>query len=252
MRRSAAYALLPCAVLVAWQGWVLAARAAGGVATSPGDVLAGTAVLAMTGMPPGHRLPLHVAYSLWRVSVGFGAAVLVGVPLGLLSASSPTLNRMVRPLIDFLRPIPPLAWVPLAIAWFGIGVRAAGFIIFLGAVFPIVVSTCSGVSHVPRSFVEVARSFRARPHQVWLGVLVPAALPSILTGLRVALGVAWMTLVAAEFTDVRDGYGLGYMLMAARDLQRMDGVLAGMACIGLIGWALDLGLRQAGALVARS
>jgi len=114
------------------------------------------------------------------------------------------------------------------------------------------VRTCSGVSQVPPSYVEVARSFRARPHQVWLGVLVPAALPSILTGLRVALGVAWMTLVAAEFTDVRDGYGLGYMLMAARDLQRMDGVLAGMACIGLIGFALDLGLRRAGALVARS
>ena len=252
MKRAAAYSALPCAALLAWVTWATAQQAAGRAAIMPSDVVAGAATLAMTGMPPGHTLPWHVGYSLWRVAIGFGTAALLGVPLGLLSASSPTMNRVVRPIIDFLRPIPPLAWVPLAIAWFGIGVSAAAFIIFLGAFFPIVVSTCAGVSHVPPAYVQVARSFRARDHQIWLGVLIPAALPSIVTGLRVSLGVAWMTLVAAEFTDVREGYGLGYMLMAARDLQRLDAVVAGMACIGLIGWLLDLALRRLGAAVARS
>lgn len=241
----------PAAILCAWQAWAGLAGDAGPM-ISPLEVWSGARSLLSTGMPPGHLLPAHVAYSLGRVLLGFGSAVLIGVPLGLASAASPTVRRLVRPLVDFLRPIPPLAWVPLAIGWFGIGLRAAGFIIFLGAVFPIVVSTCAGVNHVSPSYVEVARSMNARRHQIWLGVLLPGALTSIVTGLRVALGVAWMTLVAAEFTDVREGYGLGYMLVAARDLQRIDVVVAGMALIGLVGWALDLALQRFCARVART
>lgn len=238
------HVLAPAAILCAWQAWAGLTEDAGRV-VSPLDVWTGARSLLSAGMPPGHLLPAHVAYSLGRVLLGFGSAVLIGVPLGLASAASPTVRRVVRPLVDLLRPIPPLAWVPLAIGWFGIGLRAAAFIIFLGAFFPIVVSTCAGVSRVSAAYVEVARSMRARRHQIWLGVLLPGAMTSILTGLRVALGVSWMTLVAAEFTDVREGYGLGYMLVAARDLQRTDVVVAGMALIGLVGWALDLALQRA-------
>lgn len=241
--------LAPAAILCMWQAWAGLAGDAGPI-VSPLDVWSGGRSLVSTGMPPGHLLPAHVGYSLGRVLIGFGSAVAIGVPLGIASAASPAVRRLVRPLLGVLRPIPPLAWVPLAIGWFGIGLRAAGFIIFLGAVFPIVVSTCAGVSHVPPPYVDVARSMGARRLQIWRSVLIPGALPSIVTGLRVALGVAWMTLVAAEFTDVREGYGLGYMLIAARDLQRTDVVVAGMALIGLVGWALDLALQRACGRVA--
>lgn len=245
------HVLAPAAILCAWQAWAVVAGDGGG-ATSPVEVWSGARSLLSTGMPPGHLLPAHIGYSLGRVLLGFGSAVLIGVPLGLASAASPAVRQLVRPVVGLLRPIPPLAWVPLAIGWFGIGLRAAGFIIFLGAVFPIVVSTCAGVSHVPRSYVDVARSMNARRLQLWSGVLLPGARTSIVTGLRVALGVAWMTLVAAEFTDVREGYGLGYMLVAARDLQRTDVVVAGMGVIGLVGWALDLALQRASAPVAET
>jgi len=246
------YALPPVALLCLWQVAAFVAHARGYPTTSPFDVWEGVRSVATVGMPPGHLLPAHVAYSLGRVLLGFGAATLVGVPVGLACASSRAMHQIFQPFIDFLRPIPPLAWVPLAIGWFGIGLRAAAFIIFLGAVFPIAVSTCAGVAEVPTSYLDVARSMKARSHQLWSTVLLPAALPSILTGLRVALGVAWMTLVAAEFTDVREGYGLGYMLMAARDLHRTDVVLAGMALIGIVGWLLDLCLRWLGSLLTRA
>jgi ABC-type nitrate/sulfonate/bicarbonate transport system permease component len=245
-------ALSPIAIVAAWELAAAWARASGHAAASPSDAWSGLRSLAASGMPPGRLLPAHAAYSMGRVLLGFGAAAVVGVPLGMALGSSATTRALVRPVIEVLRPIPPLAWVPLSIAWFGIGVHAAAFIIFLGAVFPIVVSTCAGVGGVAPGYLDVARTLEARRYQVWLHVLVPAALPQIVTGMRVGLGVAWMTLVAAEFTDVRAGYGLGYVLTAARDLQRTDVVLAGMVVIGLIGWALDAGLRHAAARVSFS
>lgn len=247
MRRGPVYAVSLAVLLGAWVAWAaLAARAGGQQVLSPLDVISGVRDLAVQGMPPGHLLAGHVALSLARVLLGFLAAALVGLTLGVLSGSMPIVNGALRPVVDLLKPIPPLAWVPLAIGWLGIGLRAAAFIVFLGAVFPIFVSTCAGVGRVPVAYLEVGRSFRATRLQLWRTVVLPAALPSIVTGLRIGLGVAWMTLVAAELTDVRDGLGLGYMLMSARDLQRMDLVVAGMALIGLLGWLLDAALRLGG------
>jgi len=151
VRRTATYAIVPVLLLALWQAMAIVAGRRGLAFTGPADVAGGAAVLMTTGMPPGHLLLGHLAFSLGRVVLGFGCAAIVGVLVGLASGSSSTVNRLVRPLVDFFRPIPPLAWVPLAIGWFGIGVRAAAFIIFLGAVFPIFVSTCAGVSRVPRS-----------------------------------------------------------------------------------------------------
>jgi ABC-type nitrate/sulfonate/bicarbonate transport system permease component len=143
-----------------------------------------------------------------------------------------------------IRPIPPLAWVPIAILWFGIGDRSSSFIIFLGAFFPVLLNTIGGVLSINRRLIESSIILGAKKGALFLKVLLPGAMPSIITGVRIALGIGWMTLVAAEFTGVKSGYGLGYMIMTARDIQRPDQIIAGMAVIGMIGYAMDFGIRK--------
>jgi ABC-type nitrate/sulfonate/bicarbonate transport system permease component len=150
---------------------------------------------------------------------------------------------MVRPLFELIRPIPPLAWIPIAILWFGIGIKSAAFIIFLGAFFPILLNTISGVLTIPTILIEAARTLHAKKKDIFVKVLLPGAVPSIFVGMRIGIGIGWMTLVAAEFTGVKEGYGLGYMIMTARDIQRPDEILAGMLIIGVIGLLIDIGLR---------
>jgi ABC-type nitrate/sulfonate/bicarbonate transport system permease component len=150
---------------------------------------------------------------------------------------------MLTPIVEMVRPIPPLAWIPIAILWFGIGVRSAAFIIFLGAFFPILLSTTAGVLSVDKILLEASHTLGAKGKDIFFKVLVPGATPSIFTGLRIGLGIGWMTLVAAEFTGVKGGYGLGYMIMVARDIQRPDQIVAGMVVIGLIGYLLDVSIR---------
>jgi ABC-type nitrate/sulfonate/bicarbonate transport system permease component len=236
--------LLPCLLVGLWQLACSLRPGAYDLVASPAGVLAGLADLCLTGMPPGRLLPGHILYSLSRIFFGFSLAAACGVPLGILSGGNPKARALVMPLIDFFRPIPPLAWIPMAIIWFGIGFRSAVFIIFLGAFFPIALNTCIGVATVDRGYLDVARTFNAGRLDIWRKVLIPGAVPSIFTGLRLGLGIGWMTLVAAEFTGVRQGYGLGYMIMTARDLQRIDEVMAGMAVIGLIGLAIEWGMTK--------
>ena len=235
--------LPPVVTLACWQ----LASAAGLIPAyklpSPVAVLGGLVDLVRIGMPPGHLLHLHVWYSLERVLAGYGAALALGVPLGLLMGWSRAFRGVVDPLVEIVRPIPPLAWIPLAILWFGIGIKSAAFIIFLGAFFPILLNTVNGVLAIDRVHLEAARTLGAGPRFLFLHVLVPGSVPSIMTGMRIAVGVGWMTLVAAEFTGVREGYGLGYMIMTARDIQRPDEILAGMLVIGLIGLGIDAALQ---------
>lgn len=197
------------------------------------------------GMPPGHTLIYHVLYSLWRVFAGYAAALVAAVPLGLVMGWSPRLRLMLGPILEIIRPIPPLAWIPIAILWFGIGIKSAAFIIFLGVFFPILLNTIEGVRSIDPVLVEAARMLNANDRDVFCKVLIPGAVPAIFTGMRIGVGVGWMTLVAAEFTGVRQGYGLGYMIMTARDIQRADAIMAGMLVIGLIGLAIDGALRFA-------
>ena len=210
---------------------------------SPTRILIALYELTRDGLPRGNTLLMHALYSLMRVACGFLLAVVIGVPLGILCGWSKTLRDMLTPIIETLRPIPPLAWIPLAILWFGIGLRSAAFIIFLGCLFPILLSTVSGVLSVDAILINAARTLGADDRQIFLKVLLPGATPAIYTGLRIGLGIGWMTLVAAEFTGVKSGYGLGYMIMTARDIQRPDMVLAGMVIIGLTGFLLDCGIR---------
>lgn len=238
--------IAPLLLLVVWQGlsWLQVIPAY--KLPSPLAILAGLADLVERGLPPGYRLHDHILYSLYRVAWGFALAAALGIPLGLLMGWSRRLRTIFGPLVEMVRPIPPLAWIPIAILWFGIGLKSAAFIIFLGAFFPIVLNTTSGVLAVNPSLPEVARTLGASEGQVVRRVLLPGALPSIFVGLRIGLGIGWMTLVAAEFTGVKSGYGLGYMIMVARDIQRADQVLAGMVVIGVTGLVIDQLLRLAG------
>jgi ABC-type nitrate/sulfonate/bicarbonate transport system permease component len=236
--------LLPLGLIVLWQWVSILEIVPRFKLPSPLEILVGLKELIREGMPPGHLLHNHVLYSLYRVGLGYLAAVVLAIPFGLVLGWSEKVRRLVRPVIEVIRPIPPLAWIPIAILWFGIGIQAAAFIIFLGAFFPILLNTISGVLSINPTLVEAARTLQARERNIFLQVLLPGSVPSIFVGLRIGIGIGWMTLVAAEFTGVREGYGLGYMIMTARDIQRPDEILAGMLVIGVIGLMIDVGLRR--------
>jgi NitT/TauT family transport system permease protein len=191
------------------------------------------------------QLPHLRAYtldSLFRVACGYGAAVLLGVPAGLALGWWSALAKATNPLIQMLRPISPLAWMPLAVIWFGVSNLAPIFLIFLASFFPVVVATMNGVRNVPPVFVQAGRNFGLSTGALLARVIVPAVLPRILVGLRIAFGVAWLVLVAAEMIAVDSG--LGYLIIDARNAgKRYDLVVGGMLLIGVIGLALDTLIR---------
>lgn len=235
--------LLPLLLILIWQALSFIQVIPSYKLSSPVEIVLGFKDLLIVGVPPGHLLHNHMLYSLYRVFLGYAIAALLAIPLGLLMGWSPGLLKMIRPLFELLRPIPPLAWIPIAILWFGIGIKSAAFIIFLGAFFPILLNTISGALSIHPILIEAARTLHAREKDIFLKVLLPGAVPSMFVGMRIGIGIGWMTLVAAEFTGVKDGYGLGYMIMTARDIQRPDEILAGMLVIGVIGLLIDIGLR---------
>ena len=205
---------------------------------SPLDVEKGLVKLAH-----GNVLWLDIADSLRRVAIGYGAAVILGIPLGLVLGWYPSINQVVNPAMQILRPISPIAWIPIAIIFFGVGDNAAIFLIFLSAFFPIVVACIDGVSNVPSMFRRAGRNFGLSPLQLLARVIFPAALPRILIGLRISLGIAWLVVVAAEMVAVDSG--LGYLVIDSRNSgQRYDLVVAAMLMIGVIGLVLDLGFRR--------
>ena len=180
--------------------------------------------------------------SIKRVLSGFIIAGILGIPLGIFMGYFSTVMDLFDTVIELLRPIPPLAWVPLALAWFGIGETSMLFIIFIGAFFPILINTIAGVKGVPKILIETAQTLGAREKDILLKVIIPASSPSILTGLRIGVGIAWMCVVAAEMLPGSSA-GLGYLIMYAYSLSRMDVVIASMIIIGIIGLILDRGLR---------
>jgi NitT/TauT family transport system permease protein len=205
---------------------------------SPLDVQKGVAELVKKGLLWG-----YIRDSLARVGIGFSAAALLGIPLGLTLGWYPTAAQVVNPVIQMLRPISPIAWIPLAIVWFGVGDTAAIYLIFLGAFFPIVVASMNGVRNVPSMFRRAGRNFGLVPMQLLAKVVFPAALPQIIMGLRIALGIAWLVVVAAEMIAVDSG--LGYLVIDARNSgKRYDLVIAAMLLIGAIGLGLDIGFRR--------
>lgn len=176
--------------------------------------------------------------SIQRVGLGFLLAALLGIPLGIAMGRYYWLNQLMDTTIQALRPIPPLAWVPLALAWFRIGLTSIVFIIFIGAFFPILINTIDGVKSVKKTWMEVAMTLGTSEFNLLAKVVLPGAAPIIWTGLRLGFGIAWMTVVAAEMLPGTIS-GLGYLIMYAYNFGQVNVIIAGMAAIGIIGIAID-------------
>jgi NitT/TauT family transport system permease protein len=217
--------------------WWMAARPSK-IFPTPWRVMTGMIELAGKGV-----LAQHVVASLFRVTMGYGIAVALAIPLGSVMGWFPAVFRAVNPIIQLLRPISPIAWIPLAILWFGVSDASPTFLIFLSSFFPTVVATTSGVHLVEQHYIRAARNFEVGGFRLFRQVIFPAALPQIITGMRVGLGVAWLVVVAAEMVAINSG--LGYLIIDSRNAgTRYDLVVAGMVLIGVIGYLLDLVMRR--------
>lgn len=184
----------------------------------------------------GFYLIQHIQASIARVLYGFLLASALAIPLGLLSGWFRIVDSFSSPIVEIIRPIPPLAWIPFAIYYFGEPFDAV-FIVFLGVVFPILLSTISGVKSVDPILIDAAKTLGARGLTLFTKVVIPASVRSITTGIRIGLGVGWMSIVAAEMVGVRGG-GLGYYIWAMSEVGRFDLVFSGMIVIGLIGYMM--------------
>lgn len=180
--------------------------------------------------------------SLYRVTAGFYLAVLLGVPLGIILGRVKLLRDIFTPLINFLRPISPLAWIPLAMLWFGIGDKPAIFLIFLASFFPLLIATTIAVLSINPIFFQVAANFNLSNLETVTKIIVPAIIPDVVTALRLTIAIAWLVVVAAEMIAVQSG--LGYLILDSRNALRMDYVMVGMIMIGLLGVLLDSIMRQ--------
>ncbi|WP_370572273.1 ABC transporter permease [Methanomethylovorans sp.] len=186
---------------------------------------------------------VDLLHSLLHFSIGMVAALIIGIPIGLMMGWFTIFNKILDPIIEMLRPIPPLAWIPFAIIWLGLTPVSAGFLIFIGAVFPIIINTFTGLKNVPRIYVEAARVLGCMQDRDLIRyVALPSALPSITAGIRISIGVGWMCLVAAEMFGVSK-YGLGFKIWHHYYLHQMDMVLVYMLVLGFLGLFIDKVLR---------
>lgn len=183
--------------------------------------------------PEGAVLWVHIMSSMQVALSGFVAAIIVGVPLGLLMGWYKPVDKFVRPVFELIRPIPPIAWIPLIILWFGIGLGAKTIIIFFTSFVPCVINCYTGVKLTDKTLVNVSQTFGASTTTTFFRVAVPSAMPMAFAGIRVALGNAWSCLVAAEMLAANAG--LGYMITMGRNYSRADIVIAAMAVIGALG-----------------
>jgi NitT/TauT family transport system permease protein len=178
-----------------------------------------------------------VRFSMERVAKGFALAIVLGVPLGIIIGWSKLVSAMVDPTIQWLRPVPITSWLPISIAVFGISDFGAVFLITIGAFYPIVINTTQGARDVDRNWIRAVLMLGASPFDVLRRVVLPAALPSIFTGLRIGLGIGWTAVIVSEMVAVKSG--LGYVLWDAYYVGRMDIVIADMVSIGLFGFLSD-------------
>ena len=202
----------------------------------PTDVLKAGWELLQSG-----ELLLHLGASLRRELAAFAVALLA-IPLGIAMGWWKSVHDMVDPVVEVLRPIPPIAWIPLSILWFGVGDRQNEFIIFLGIFFPILINTIIGVKNIDPNLIRAARCLGANEWRMLRRVVLPAVLPQLMTGIRVGFGVGWMALVAAELVGATSG--LGFLINDARSLLRTDIIILGMLVIGLAGFGIDLLIRR--------
>jgi NitT/TauT family transport system permease protein len=228
--------LLIAVLLAVWQGAIM--RHPGQLLPGPWGVVGGVVDLVRHGL-----LLRYIVASLFRVTWGFGLAVVTAIPLGMVIGWYSRAEMALNPLIQILRPISPLAWIPIAILWFGVGDLSAIFLIFLGSFFPLLLTAMNAVRGVPAVYVNAGRNFGLRPVDLFVRILYPASVPQLIIGLRITLGIAWLVVVAAEMIAVNSG--LGFLIVDARNAgNRYDLVVAGMVIIGVIGLLLDMGIRS--------
>jgi NitT/TauT family transport system permease protein len=207
------------------------------VLPSPGEVVSGFIEEASSG-----RLFNDTVASLFRVTSGFGLAAFLGIPLGLWMGVQSYARDALLPVINFFRNLSPLAWIPFAILWFGIGDAPAVFLIFMAAFFPIVLATFAAVANIPSVYFRVGRDYGMNNREMLKQITFPAIAPQVITALRVTAGLSWLVVVAAEMIAGRDG--LGFAIWDARNGLRMDLLVSGMIVIGIIGVILDWILVQ--------
>jgi NitT/TauT family transport system permease protein len=240
--------ILPIALVALWQ---LAGRdgsLAGGALPTPDRVWSAWKIWAFGTAGPMTLSPYvgtwseAVAFSAMRVAKGFGLAILVGVPLGIIIGWSKIVSSLVDPTIQWLRPVPITAWLPISIAVFGISDFGAVFLITIGAFYPIVINTTQGARDVDKNWIRAALMMGASKFDILRRIVLPAALPSIFTGLRIGLGIGWTAVIVSEMVAVKSG--LGYVLWDAYYVGRMDIVIADMVSIGLFGFLSDWAIVQ--------
>ena len=224
------------ALLIIWQ--IAIAYEPAHLLPGPWGVVGGIVDLAR------HQLLLkYIVASLFRVTWGFLLAAVLAIPLGLTIGWYRRAEMAVNPIIEILRPISPLAWIPIAILWFGVGDLAAISLIFMGCFLPLLLTAINAVHGIPAVYLNAGRNFGLSPANLVFQVLYPAVMPQLIIGLRITLGVAWLVVVAAEMIAVNSG--LGFLIIDARNAgNRYDLVLAGMVLIGIIGLLLDIGMRS--------
>jgi NitT/TauT family transport system permease protein len=188
------------------------------------------------------ELVVDALTSLYRVVVGFAIGGGLALPLGLAMGASRLVYAWMNPLVQILRPIPPIAYIPLAILWFGLGNPPAVFLIALGAFFPVLMNTIAGVRQVDGIYLRAARSLGAGPGTMFVRVILPAAVPYILSGVRIGIGTAFIVVIVSEMIAVNNG--LGFRILEAREYFWSDKIIAGMITIGMLGLAIDIGMNR--------
>ena len=188
------------------------------------------------------ELILDATGSMYRVVVGFVVGAGLALPLGLVMGASPRVYAWLNPLAQVLRPIPPIAYIPLAILWFGLGNPPAIFLIAIGAFFPVLINTIAGVRQVDGIYLRAARNLGASQSTLFLRVILPASVPYILSGVRIGIGTAFIVVIVSEMIAVNNG--LGFRILEAREYFWSDKIIAGMISIGMLGLAIDMGVNK--------
>jgi len=225
-------------IVIVWQALVLLTQPDPSILPPPIDVLRTFGQLARNGV-----LATDTAYSLARVCSAWMLSALIAVPLGLLMGTSRSIERIVNPFVELLRPISPLAWIPLAILWFGLGEGGKIFVVCIGAFFPVLLNTITGVKGVDPTLLHAGEVFGCTTRfSLFRRVVVPASMPAVVVGLRIGFGTGWAAIIAAELVAAQSG--LGYLIANGMDILRADEVIVGMIVIGILGLLFDTLFRD--------
>ncbi|WP_136418031.1 MULTISPECIES: ABC transporter permease [Oxalobacteraceae] len=253
-REIAAGLIVPIALIALWQAAAVSGLANEQVLPSPLAVVSKWIqyLLPMEPYSPSSESWLAWAVSgelirdtigsMYRVVAGFLLGAVLALPLGLAMGASKRVYAWLNPLVQVIRPIPPIAYIPLAILWFGLGDPPAVFLIALGAFFPVLMNTIAGVRHVDGIYLRAARNLGANQRTMFLRVMLPAAVPYILSGVRIGIGTAFIVVIVSEMIAVNNG--LGFRILEAREYFWSDKIIAGMISIGLLGLAIDIGMNK--------